>query len=416
MSLTTRVLVALLAGMTLGIVASLSGEPLALRAAGWLEPIGTLFINALRMTVIPLVVGSLVVGVASSPDPRTIGRVGVSAVVLFVATLVAGTMFAILVAPPLIRLFPIDDGARAALGSAATASGDAARTVPTLTQWLVELVPVNPLKAAADGAMLPLIVFSILFGLALAHLTPERRDAPVRFFDGVARASLVLVQWVLDVAPIGVFALAVPLASRMGASAAGALAYYVVIVVAVTVAFCVLVLYPLAALGGRVPMRQFARAALPPQAVAFSARSSLASLPAMMESARSRLRLRDEIVSFMLPMAASTFRPGGAVGLIVGVVFLAHLYGETLGVTRMVTIGLTVILSTFSVPGIPGGSILIMAPVLMAAGIDLTGLGILFGVDTIPDMFRTVTNVTGDMATATVTNRIGSRQPDNADA
>lgn len=163
-------------------------------------------------------------------------------------------------------------------------------------------------------------------------------------------------------------------------------------------------------------MRQFARAALPPQAVAFSARSSLASLPAMMESARSRLRLRDEIVSFMLPMAASTFRPGGAVGLIVGVVFLAHLYGETLGVTRMVTIGLTVILSTFSVPGIPGGSILIMAPVLMAAGIDLTGLGILLGVDTIPDMFRTVTNVTGDMATATVTNRIGSRQPDNADA
>ncbi len=409
MSLTTKVLIALIGGMALGVAASMSGSPALVRAATWIEPAGTLFINAIRMTVIPLVMGSLVVGVASAPDPRSIGRVGARALVVFVVTLLIGAVFAVLVAPPLIHLFPLDDAARASLSSGtatvATAAAGGARTIPTFTQWLVDLIPVNPVKAAADGAMLPLIVFSLLFGLAIARLTPERREGLVRFFDGVAQASLILVRWILELAPIGVFALAVPLAARMGASAAGALAYYILIVVVVTTAFCLLVLYPLAIFGGRVSPGDFARAALPPQAVAISARSSLAALPAMMESARTRLKLPEEIVSFLLPLAASTYRPGGAVGLIVGVTFLAHLYGVTLGATQLATIVLTVVLATFSVPGIPGGSILIMAPVLMAAGIDVAGQGILLGVDTIPDMFRTATNVTGDMATATVLGR-----------
>ena len=384
----------------------MSGSAALVNAATWIEPAGTLFINAIRMTVIPLVMGSLVVGVASAPDPRTIGRVGARAMVLFVLTLVVASVFAVTVAPPLIRLFPIDQAARAGLGSgASTVVSGGAQKIPTFAQWLVDLIPVNPVRAAADGALLPLIVFSILFGLAIARLTPERREGLVRFFDGIAQASLTLVRWVLEAAPIGVFALAVPLAARMGASAAGAVAYYIVIVVAVTTTFCLLVLYPLAVLGGRVSLAVFARAALPPQAVAISSRSSLAALPAMMESARSRLGLPEEIVSFFLPLAASTYRPGGAVGQIVGVVFLAHLYGIALGATQLATIVLTVILATFSVPGIPGGSILIMAPVLMAAGIDVAGLGILLGVDTIPDMFRTATNVTGDMATATVLGR-----------
>lgn len=384
----------------------MSGSAALVNAATWIEPVGTLFINAIRMTVIPLVMGSLVVGVASSPDPRTIGRVGVRAIMLFVLTLLVASVFAVIVAPPLIRIFPLEGVARAAIGTGvSTVAADGARRIPTFAQWLVDLVPVNPVKAAADGAMLPLIVFSILFGLAIARLTAERREGLVRFFDGIAQASLTLVRWVLEVAPIGVFALAAPLAARMGASAAGAVAYYIVVVVGVTTAFSLLVLYPLAVIGGRVAPADFARAALPPQAVAISSRSSLAALPAMMESARTRLGLPEEIVSFFLPLAASTYRPGGAIGQIVGVVFLAHLYGIALGATQLATIVLTVVLATFSVPGIPGGSILIMAPVLMAAGIDVAGLGILLGVDTIPDMFRTATNVTGDMAAATVLGR-----------
>lgn len=395
--------------MALGVAASMSGSAILMNAATVIEPVGTLFINAVRMTVIPLVMGSLIVGVASAPDPRTIGRVGVRAIGLFLVTLLIAAVFTVLVAPPLIRVFPLDEATRAAIGTGAStataAAAEGARRIPTFTQWLVDLIPVNPIKAAADGAMLPVIIFSILFGLAMARLTPERRTGLVLFFDGVAQASLTLVRWILELAPIGVFALAVPLAARMGASAAGAVAYYILVVVAVTVTFCLLVLYPLAIFGGRIPPLVFARAALPPQAVAISARSSLAALPAMMDSARARLGLSEEIVSFFLPLAASTYRPGGAVGQIVAVAFLAHLYGIALGATQLATIVLTVVLTTFSVPGIPAGSILIMAPVLSAAGIDVAGLGILLGVDTIPDMFRTATNVTGDMATATVLGR-----------
>jgi len=361
------------------------------------------------MTVVPLVVGSIIVGVTSAPDARTIGRIGSRALVLFLVLLVAGALFAAAVAPPLMALIPLDPDAVASLrASGASATSAAAASVdriPTFAEWLTDLVPVNPVKAAADGAMLPLIVFSVVFGLALSQLTGETRDLMVRFFRGVADAALVLVGWVLAAAPIGVFALAVPLAAKLGISAAGALVGYVVVTVLVVVAFAVILLYPLAVIFGRISVARFSRAAFPAQAVAFSARSSLAALPAMMETARSRLALPEQITNFFLPLAASTFRVGGALGLTTGVAFIAHLYGVVLGPAQLATIVLTVVLTTFSVPGIPGGSIIVMVPVLMAAGVPVEGMGILLGVDTIPDMFRTTANVTGDMVAATVLSR-----------
>lgn len=398
--------------MALGVAVSLSGSPALMALATGIEPLGTIFINAIRMTVVPLVVGSLVVGVAAAPDPRTIGRIGVRALVLFLVTLLAGAIYAAVVTPPLMAVLPIDAAARAAMShgasDAANAALESAHKIPTFAQWLVDLVPVNPVKAAADGAMLPLIVFSLVLGLAAARLAPERRETLIRVFDGLASASLVLVRWVLVAAPIGVFALALPLAARMGATAAGAVAYYIALVVGLSTLFALAVLYPLGAIGGRVSFRTFAQLALPPQAVALSARSSLAALPAMIESAK-RIGLREEIASFLLPLAASMYRVGGAIGQVIGVVFLAHLYGVALGATDLATIVLTVVLTTFSVPGIPAGSMLIMAPVLMAANIPIAGLGILLGVDTIPDMFRTATNITADMAAAVV---LGRAHPD----
>jgi Na+/H+-dicarboxylate symporter len=192
-----------------------------------------------------------------------------------------------------------------------------------------------------------------------------------------------------------------PLAARLGVSAAGALAGYIALVAVMTVVFGVVVLYPMASIMGRVPMRTFARAILPAQAVAFSSRSSLASLPAGIEAARERLRLPEEAPSFLLPLAASVYRIGAAVGQTVGVLFVARLYGVELGPAALATVVLTVVATSFSVPGIPGGSIVIMAPVLQSAGVPIEGIGILLGVDTIPDMFRTTVNVTGHLAAAT---------------
>ncbi|MEO6443549.1 MAG: dicarboxylate/amino acid:cation symporter [Gemmatimonadaceae bacterium] len=409
MSLTTKVLIALVAGMLLGIGISLAQNPTLSLIVPFLEPLGTLWINAIRMTVVPLVVGSIIVGVTSAPDARTIGRIGSRALVLFLIVLTVGAVFAVLVAPPLMAMLPLDAAAIASLqksgASAASAAGESVSKIPSFAQWLTDLVPVNPVKAAADGAMLPLIVFSVMFGLAITQIRGESRALMQRFFVGVADASLILVRWVLAAAPIGVFALSVALAAKLGISAAGALVGYIIVTAVMLVLFALLFLYPVAAVFGRVSLAEFARACLPAQAVAFSARSSLASLPAMMESARTRLRLPEQISSFFLPLAASTFRVGGAIGLVVGVAFIARLYGIALQPSQLATIVLTVVLTTFSVPGIPAGSIIVMVPVLMAAGLPVEGMGILLGADTIPDMFRTTTNVTGDMMAAVVLRR-----------
>lgn len=411
MSLTTRVLVALVAGLAAGLAISVSASPVLHTAARWVEPLGTLWINAIRMTVIPLVMGSLVAGIASAPNPRAVGRVGMRALAFFLATLLGAAVFAALVSPMLFAQLPIDPAAsealRASAAGAAEATAESARRVPTVAQWLVDLVPANPIRAAADGAMLPLIVFTVAFGLAAARLSGEPRQAVVRVFEAIRDAALTLVRWILAAAPVGVFALALPLAARLGLAAAGALAGYIAIVAVLSVAFTVLVLYPLAVTLGGVSLGTFQRAVLPAQAVAFSSRSSLASLPAMIESARTRLRLPEEMSAFFLPLAASVYRVGGALGQMVGVIFIARLYGVDLTAVQLATAVLTVVVTTFSVPGIPGGSIVIMAPVLMGAGLPLEGIGILLGVDTIPDMFRTTANVTGDMAAATA---LGARR------
>ncbi len=219
---------------------------------------------------------------------------------------------------------------------------------------------------------------------------------------------MTLVRWILVTAPIGVFALALALSARLGLSAIGALAGYIGVAAALTTVVGLL-LYPLAAWLGRVPVMEFARAALPAQAVAISSRSSLAALPAMIESARDQLKLPDEITSFFLPLAASVYRIGTAVGQTLGVIFIAQLYGVALGPAQLASIVLTVVATSFSVPGIPGGSIVIMAPVLMDAGLPVEGIGILLGADTIPDLFRTTANVTGHLAVATAISRRPAR-------
>lgn len=412
MSLTTRVLLALVAGFGLGIAIAASGSDNLLAVAGAIEPAGTIWINAIRMTVIPLVVASLIAGVASAPNPGEVGRIGWRALVIFIVVLGATAVFSIIVGPVGLTWLNIDPAAAESLSASVAAADVTARSasLPTFRQWVIDLVPQNPIRAAADGAILPLIVFSLALGLAITRVTGEAGTTIVRFFQGLAAAMLVLVRWVLELAPIGVFALAVPLATRLGFAAAGAVVYYVVLVVSMCI-LVTLALYPVAALLGRVPLGLFARASGPAQAVAISSRSSLAALPAMIEGARDILRLPQTITSFFLPLAASMYRVGGVIGQVVGVLFLAKLYGIDLAPAQMITIAVTAVLTSFSVPGVPGGSILVMVPVLLAANLPVEGVGILLAVDTIPDMFRTTTNVTGHMAAATILSR-GDTAPD----
>ena len=399
MSFTVRVLIGLVVGLVVGVAVSMSASPWVLQIPSVVEPVGTLFINAIRMTVIPLVVSSLVVGVAGTRDPRTVGRLGVRALALFVVAVGAAAVFAAAFSFPLLAGLQIDPAVATTLREGAAKSTEQAGAslgqTPSLARWIADLFPANVFKAAADGAMLPLILFSLVMGLALTRVQGDGRDAVFRMFQGVADAMLVLVGWVLRFAPLGVFALAIPLAARMGLAAAGALIYYIALLSLVSAAFIAVVLYPATVLIGRVPLGRFARAAAPAQAVAFTSRSSLAALPATIEGARDGLGLPEEIVSFFIPLAASMFRVGAAMAQVVGVLFIARLYDVPLATAQLATIVVTVVLTTFSVPGIPAGAIIVMAPVLQAAGVPVEGIGVLLGVDTIPDMFRTMANVTG---------------------
>ncbi|MGH7569012.1 MAG: dicarboxylate/amino acid:cation symporter [Gemmatimonadales bacterium] len=400
-------LLALVIGLVVGAAAAASGNETVSAAVSAIEPVGTLWINAIRMTVIPLVVALVITGVASSPDLRPIGRLGARAIPVFLVLLVAGGVFTAVVAPLSLDQLVIPPQVAASLRASVSVGAASAgvREMPSLVQRIVEIVPANPVRAAAEGAMLPLVVFSLAFGIAVTRLTPAQRDPLVRWFQALADAMLVLVGWVLAVAPIGIFALALGLATRMGLGAAGALVHYVATLSAVLLV-CTAALYPVAALVGRIPVRRFAAAALPAQAVAFSSRSSLAALPALIKAARERLQLSPTITGFALPLAVSVFRVNVPIAWVVGVQFLGKLYGIPVGGAELAGLVVTSTLISFSVPGIPSSSLFLLAPVLVGMGLPAEGVGILIAVDAIPDIFKTTVNVTSHLTAAAVLARV----------
>ncbi|HEX6940655.1 MAG TPA: dicarboxylate/amino acid:cation symporter [Longimicrobiales bacterium] len=414
MSLTVRVLIGLVAGLAAGILIAMSGSPTLAAVIPVVEPVGTIWVNALRMTVIPLVVASIVVGVASAADPRVVARIGGGAAAAFFLVLGTAAVATVLIAPPLLGRLPFDAAGAAALRESAGGVAGRAEELPGFVDWVVGLVPPNPIAAGADGALLPLIVFSVAVGVAATRLPEERRTRLIGLAEALGDTMLVLVRWVLELAPIGVFALALPLATGLGLAAAGAVAAYVVVVCGIC-ALMIALFYPAAAVGGRTTIRRFARAAGPAQAVALSSRSSLASLPAMMKGAEDELGLPPEICSFFLTLSASVFRVGTVVAQIAGVLFIAHLYGIPLAASQYAAVALTSVLTSFSVPAVPGGTILVMVPVLLSAGLPVEAVGILLAVDTIPDMARTTANVTGHMAIAAALGRRIRRAPAGAE-
>ncbi len=399
MSLATRVLIGLLGGSLAGLALAASDGPATAALLAGAAMVGGLFVDLIRMTAMPLVV-SLIIASVGATTAGGFGRTGLRASAIGVALLVAACVGTILVAEPVLRRVAADPGAVAAPADAGP-DGVAPAAPPGLTQWVRDLVPPNVAKAAADGAMLPVIIFAVLFGLALARVGPARRDAVLRVVEGVAEAMQHLVSGILRLAPLGVFALAVPLAARLGLTAAGAVLTYVGLVVALTVA-AIAALYPLGVVAGRLSPRALAAYFAPAQALAFASRSSLATLPVMVQAAE-RAGFPPAASRVVLPLAVSVFHFGTAVAQTVGVLFLARLHGVTFSPLELASVALAVVLASSAVPGIPGGSIIAIVPVLTAANLPLDGIGLLLAVDAVPDMFRTTANVTGAMTLTAIT-------------
>jgi Na+/H+-dicarboxylate symporter len=249
--------------------------------------------------------------------------------------------------------------------------------------------------------MLPLIVFTLFFALAVVRLSGPTRDTLLTFFSALGAAMLTIVRWVILAAPVGVFALVVPLAAHTGASAAGALAFYVV-VYAVASLVAALLLYPVVAVFGHIPMRRFARAALPMQLIAFSTSSSLASLPAAIEGAERELGLTTSVSGFVLPLAVSMFKLAAPVSWTVGTLFVGWFYGIPLHARELAIIAFAAVFLASAAPGIPRGAFIMLAPLFQTIGLPVEGIGILIAVDALPDVFATVLNATGNLAAAAI--------------
>lgn len=403
----TRVLLALGAGLGGGIAVAASGNPKLLHAAEAIAPVGVVWINAIRMTVIPLLVALVITGVAGAADLRVIGRIGGRTLLVFLV-LIAGVALAIMpLASLAFGLLPEQAGVRPALppGAVEAAGQLASSSQDTgLGAWLISLIPTNPVAAAANGAMLPLIVFSLLLAIAITQSSEATRQTLVGFFRALGDAMLVLVRWVVALAPIGVFALVLPLAARGGASVAGGMGFYVV-VYTVGSLLATLLLYPVAVLWGRVPLRKFARAALPPQLVAFASSSSIASLPALVEAADRDLELPKQVSGFVLPLSVSIFHIAAPVSWTIGALFVGWFYGVPVGIPQLATVAFASVFLSFAGPGVPRGAFLMLTPLFLAIGLPAEGIGILIAVDAIPDLFSTVLNVTGDLTAAAVVAR-----------
>jgi proton glutamate symport protein len=398
----TRVLLALGLAIVAGIAIASSGNASLVRAADALAPIGALWVNAIRMTVIPLVISLLITGVASAADVRSIGRLGGRTLVVFLLLL---GFVAIVVMPLLFAasgLLPTHTAAIPLPAGAAEAAGEVAGGgKQTFASWLPSLLPPNPIAAAAAGAMIPLILFTLLFAVAIAHSGEETRTTLVDFFQALAAAMLTLVRWVILAAPLGVFALVLPLAAHAGAAVAGAIGLYIATYSLACVAV-ILLLYPVVAIAARIPIRRFARAALEPQIIAFSSSSSIASLPALIESAERDLEIAQPVVNFVLPLAASMFKIAAPLTWTVGAFFVGWFYGIPVGPGQLAIIAFAALFLAFAAPGIPRGGFIMLTPLFLAIGLPAEGIGILIALDAIPDTFASALNSTGHLAAVTI--------------
>jgi Na+/H+-dicarboxylate symporter len=396
----------ILAGLVLGLVAGalLAGSAAAPAVAGVAKPVGGLWLDSLTMTVVPLVFSLLVTGVMRAAEQAAGGRLAARALGWFAVLLLAAASVGAAATALLLQLAPLP-AAAAALPAAVSGPGPA---VPAASDWLGSIVPTNPVRAAAENAMVPLVVFALLFGLAANGIEPGPRAALVQVFTGVAQTMLRIVGWVLWVAPLGVFALAIGVGLVLGGGAAGVLAHYVAVIVGSALASIALA-YVAAALLGRISPLAFARAALPAQVIAVSTQSSLASLPAMVAAAPA-LRVRDEAAGVVLPLAVSLFRATTAAANVAVATYLAAVHGVALGPA---TLGLgAVVAATVSVAavGLPAqvSFFAVIAPVCLAMGVPVTLLPLLLAIETVPDIFRTLGNVTADLAVLRIT---GARHP-----
>jgi Na+/H+-dicarboxylate symporter len=401
MKLERRILLGFVAGVAVGFLSRVDGLAPVQHVVIAFEPVGTVFIRLITMVVVPLVIASVFVGVASLGDVRALGRVGGKTLAYFLGTTLLAAVIGLVVAT-----FAGVGGA--GIGDAAVAGvGVAGPTVatPALSQTLINMVPQNPFASAAQGGgdLLPLIIAVCIFAAAATVARSEGRDAVVRFFQGVNELSMIVIGWLMRLAPVAVFFLIAATVARSGLTLLGQLLSFSLVVVAALAAHTLLVLIPALTLGARVGVRHFLRSVSDALLLAFSTASSNATLPVSIAAAQTRLGVPADITSFVLPAGASLNKNGSAAYKAAAAVFLAHLYGLPVTGSVLMTIALMASIAAFAGAGVPGSSLVTTLIVLNAIGLGqraAAGIALIAAVDRPLDMCRSTVN--------TISNLVGA--------
>lgn len=403
-----QILLGLVAGAFVGsLVNAVSGAEGVALITTYVRPIGTLFIRLITMIAAPLVLTSLVVGAASISDPRKLGRIGGKTLVLYLLTTAIAISIGLVIAGLLQpgAGVPADVSARllANYQAQATTRIERAEAVSWIDQ-LLALVPTNPFEALATGNMLQIVFFALIVGVALTLIPAQKADSVIRFFDGFTDVLIKIVELVMRMAPYGVFALIAAVTAEFGFGVLGALGWYAVAVVLGLAVHLFVVYGALLRLfvGNRLPIRRFFRSMASVQLLAFSSSSSAATLPLNMETVRDRLGVSDRVTSFVLPLGATVNMDGTALYQGVAAMFIAQVYGLSLTFSDQVAIVLTATLASIGTAAVPGAGLVMLVIVLRAIGVPVEGIALIFGIDRLLDMCRTVINVTGDATVAVV--------------
>jgi Na+/H+-dicarboxylate symporter len=395
MKLHTQILLGLILGAVLG--------PLLGDLALAIKPIGDAFINLLVMIVVPLVMASLIVGTASLGDLRKLGRIGIKTVGFYLIATVLAVALGLVAAQVFDPGLGLDEEVKASMLAdyAGVTQEQLARVTekPSVADLLVRIIPRNPFQAMAETNFLQIIFFAILFGISLTLIAEERRRPVLDFLSGVNDAMIVLVKLVMRVAPYGVFALIAAVAAQFGYAVLLTLLKYVLVAIGAMAVFTVTVYPVVLRLAGMSPLL-FLKRYYEVFIFAFSTSSSNATLPLNLQVSEEELGVSNEVASFVLPLGATVNMNGTAIYQGVSTVFIAQVFGITLGAVDLLTIVLTATLASIGAAGVPGIGMVTLTIVLNQLGIPLEGIALVVGVERILDMARTAVNVTGDTVCA----------------
>ena len=392
MNLSVKILISLVLSVVVGLMAGVDGLPFI---KWWIAPVGTIFINLIKMVIVPIVFTSLVVGMTSLGDLKKLGRIGIKTIFIYLFTTAIAIVIGFIVAGII----------HPGIGLEMTA-GDAVKVkeAPSIMQVFVAMVPTNPVASMAKADILPIIIFALFVGVGILQVGGKKSQLLIDWFDAAAEVSYKIINMVMQFAPIGVFCLLLPVVAENGPKVLLPLLSVIACMALGSVIHAVAVYSSMARIWGNTSPLKFFRGMSEAILIAFTTCSSAATLPINMKNCQEKLGCSRDITSFVLPLGATINMDGTAIYMGVCSLFIANVYSIDLTMAQMGMIILTGTLASIGTAGVPGAGLIMLSMVLLSVGLPMEGLALVAGIDRILDMFRTTVNITGDAAVTCVIN------------